>query len=722
MATLFTKVMQSGIPPPNWTRSKVSLLYKSGDPADPANFRMIALSNAVGKIYHQILAERFEQFMLDNELIDNTLQKAFLKGISGCTEHNVVIHELLSHAKSKSRSIHVTWFDLADAFGSVNHNLIHFTLQRHDFPPLIQCYIKNLYSTLSGQVRTKEWVSNEFQFQRGIFQGDPLSPLVFILCFDPIIQFLKVNSTFGYDLDGTRIITAPFADDFCLVTGNKRSHQRLLNEIDHHIKSMGLRLKPSKCRSLSFSSGKFNDVIFSVGDDQISSVGNEVHKYLGAVITKNLTSSDIHEYLSSKIEKSLKNIDSSLIRNEYKLKVYSRYLLSSLRFDLTVNDMTYTHCKSLDMLSNRFLKKWCGLPRPGTLAFVHMPNGLAIPSISDLYTQCHTLSYISMREKGDDLVNHCLDSQLDRESKWVRKRSIIVKSDEVYSSVKGVHPTLKGKKKEAKKILTHEVSTIWHTHVKDLVVQGRFLDLLSMESNCMIWKSIMYNLPVKVLKFLVNAVSDTVNTRANLLRWGKSTTSKCRHCDCVETLNHVLNCCSVFLSQGRYTWRHNNVLKCFVEMITESISPDTKILHDIPYLTGYSPVSTIPLPCTQTNLKPDLCIYDENSKKIMIMELTVPFELGIEKAHQYKVNKYSSLVTDIRNNNYEVEYLAIEVGSRGFISSNNTQRLKQMLGYFHERNTKPREFQDKLSKMALVSSFAIYCAKGEPSWQDCNNL
>ena len=557
---------------------------------------------------------------------------------------------------------------------------------------------------------------------RGIFQGDPLSPLVFILCFDPIIQFLKVNSTFGYDLDGTRIITAPFADDFCLVTGNKRSHQRLLNEIDHHIKSMGLRLKPSKCRSLSFSSGKFNDVIFSVGDDQISSVGNEVHKYLGAVITKNLTSSDIHEYLSSKLEKSLKNIDSSLIRNEYKLKVYSRYLLSSLRFDLTVNDMTYTHCKSLDMLSNRFLKKWCGLPRPGTLAFVHMPNGLAIPSISDLYTQCHTLSYISMREKVDDLVNHCLDSQLDRESKWVRKKSIIVKSDEVYSSVKGVHPTLTGKKKEATKILTNEVSTIWHTYVKDLVVQGRFLDLLSMESNCMIWKSIMYNLPVKVLKFLVNAVSDTVNTRANLLRWGKSTTSKCRHCDCVETLNHVLNCCSVFLSQGRYTWRHNNVLKCFVGMITESISPDTKILHDIPYLTGYSPVSTIPLPCTQTNLKPDLCIYDENSKKIMIMELTVPFELGIEKAHQCKVDKYSSLVTDIRNNNYEVEYLAIEIGSRGFISSNNTQRLKQMLGYFHERNTKPREFQDKLSRMALVSSFAIYCAKDEPSWQDCNNL
>ena len=164
------------------------------------------------------------------------------------------------------------------------------------------------------------------------------------------------------------------------------------------------------------------------------------------------------------------------------------------------------------------------------------------------------------------------------------------------------------------------------------------------------------------------------------------------------------------------------MLKCFVDVIIGNISLDTKLFHDIPHLTGYSPVSTIPLPCTQTNLKPDICIYDENNKKILIMELTIPFEFGIEKAHKYKVDKYSSLITDIRSNGYEVEFLAIEVGSRGFISSDNNQRLKQMLGYLHERNTRPHEFRDRLSKMALVSSFAIYCAKDEPTWQECRNL
>ena len=523
-------------------------------------------------------------------------------------------------------------------------------------------------------------------------------------------------------MDGRRIITLPFADDFCLVTNNKRSHQRLLKEIDHRIKSMGLRLKPSKCRSLSLSSGKFADIDYVIGEDRIYSIGSDIHKYLGAVLTKNLTSGDIHEYLSKKIENSLTNIDKSLVRHEYKLKVYTRYLLPSLRFDLTVNDMTQSHCKSLDALTNRFLKKWCGLPRPGTIAFVHMPNGLDIPSISDLYAECHTLSYISMRENGDDLVNHVLDSQLDRESKWVRKKSSIVSCDEVYSSVKEKEPTLKGKKKEAKKILSQEVSTIWHSHVKELIVQGKFLDLLSLESTCTIWKSIMYNLPVKVLKFLVNSVSDTVNTRANLLRWGQSTTNKCKHCCCVETLCHVLNSCSVFLSQGRYTWRHNNVLRCFVEVAAQSISPDKKIFHDIPSLIGYSPVTTIPLACTQTELRPDFCLYDEKKKTIVIMELSVPFELGIDKAHKYKVDKYSALITDIKNNGFQVEFLAIEIGSRGFVSSENTRSLKRFLQCMDNQNTKPREFRNMLSRMALVSSFAVYCAKDEASWQDCETL
>lgn len=99
------------------------------------------------------------------------------------------------------------------------------------------------------------------------------------------------------------------------------------------------------------------------------------------------------------------------------------------------------------------------------------------------------------------------------------------------------------------------------------------------------------------------------------------------------------------------------------------------------------------------------------------MELTVPFELGSDKTHIYKTEKYTPLITDIQNNGFDVVFLAIEI-----VSSENMTRLKTFLSGLDEKGTKPREFRDKRGKMALVSSFAIYCAKDEPSWQEFNLL
>ena len=47
-------------------------------------FRMIALTSTLGKLYHQIKAERMADFMSKNGYIDEATQKAFIKGVNGC--------------------------------------------------------------------------------------------------------------------------------------------------------------------------------------------------------------------------------------------------------------------------------------------------------------------------------------------------------------------------------------------------------------------------------------------------------------------------------------------------------------------------------------------------------------------------------------------------------------------------------------------------------------
>ena len=64
-------------------------------------------------------------------------------------------------------------------------------------------------------------------------------------------------------------ITLPYADDFCLITTNKRTHQKLINEINNNINSMGMKLKPSKCRSFSLSRGSSKVVDFFIGESHL---------------------------------------------------------------------------------------------------------------------------------------------------------------------------------------------------------------------------------------------------------------------------------------------------------------------------------------------------------------------------------------------------------------------------------------------------------------------
>ena len=97
-------------------------LHKAGETSDPVNFRPIALTSNVGKLFHQILSNRISGFLMNKGFIDATTQKAFLSKINGCQDHNLILMEVLNHSRAHKKTVHVTWFDLEDAFGSISHD------------------------------------------------------------------------------------------------------------------------------------------------------------------------------------------------------------------------------------------------------------------------------------------------------------------------------------------------------------------------------------------------------------------------------------------------------------------------------------------------------------------------------------------------------------------------------------------------------------------------
>ena len=123
--------------PSQWKFAVIKLIGKSSaadDPTSPSNFRPIALTSCVGKLFTTILRNRWLSYMTTNGYLDKSVQKAFMKATPGCIEHQSKLAAILAEARKAHKSLAVCWLDLANAYGSVHHSLIQFSVQHYHAP------------------------------------------------------------------------------------------------------------------------------------------------------------------------------------------------------------------------------------------------------------------------------------------------------------------------------------------------------------------------------------------------------------------------------------------------------------------------------------------------------------------------------------------------------------------------------------------------------------
>ena len=128
--------------------------------------------------------------MVKNEYIKTSTQKGFLFGVPGCVEHSFALFEALRKAQLEKRAFVISWIDLANAYGSVKHNLIQFALNWYHVPLSIQRLIFDYYEKLCAKITTNKWDTKFFSFDIGLFQGCVLSTILFD-CLQPAARFSR---------------------------------------------------------------------------------------------------------------------------------------------------------------------------------------------------------------------------------------------------------------------------------------------------------------------------------------------------------------------------------------------------------------------------------------------------------------------------------------------------------------------------------------------------
>lgn len=202
-----------------------------------------------------------------------------------------------------------------------------------------------------------------------------------------------------------------------------------------------------------------------------------------------------------------------------------------------------------------------------------------------------------------------------------------------------------------------------------------------------------------------------------LKRWGKRVNDRCAFCGNIETLAHVLSNCSTALTQGRFTWRHNSVLISVIKLIRPHLRNGMTLYADIP---GHQAPhgGTIPPNVLVTALKPDIVIVNELSEEIVVFELTCPWDSNIDRSHSYKSEKYAPLVTDL-SHRHVVSFFSVEISARGQVTKSNQTRLKSFLHKCCNCTSGMSKVLTRISsKAALLSSYSIFSARREPTWEN----
>ena len=158
LATLFSKILLESHPPPSARCcARIKLIHKGGDTSKPANFRPIALTSVVGKLLNKIIATHLEEFLLENKIINPSLQKGFLSGINDTMEHIFSLSAIIDNVRQNKLPLALTFVDLRNGFGSVSHTYIKDILEYVKLPNEVQFYVSTLYANLSAYIATKQW-------------------------------------------------------------------------------------------------------------------------------------------------------------------------------------------------------------------------------------------------------------------------------------------------------------------------------------------------------------------------------------------------------------------------------------------------------------------------------------------------------------------------------------------------------------------------------------
>ena len=285
---LFNMFIKCGFLPDMFMSSAIVPLVKckSGDLADVNNYRAIAISSAISKIFEHIIASH-----LYTVADCDSSQFGFKTGHSTslCTS---VFKRVVEHYINRGSHVFVCFIDFSKAFDKVNYWKLLNKLLDDNVDSNITRILAFWFCKQVASVRWHSAVSQPFDIGNGTRQGGVLSPYLFSRYIRELLMELELTQL-GCNVGGMLINTLAYADDIVLLAPSWRALQKLIDVLFVHSTKIDMLCNTQKSVCMVFNPRDRNKLVstsypnFTLGSSLLQFAS--AFKYLGHMITNDLS-------------------------------------------------------------------------------------------------------------------------------------------------------------------------------------------------------------------------------------------------------------------------------------------------------------------------------------------------------------------------------------------------------------------------------------------------
>ena len=357
---LFNKIWNGDFPS-EWNSASIVSIPKKGDLSDCNNYRGISLINVGLKILSKIVTKRISDYALSHGFIRP--EQFGFRNKEECISLYISIREICQRRKIKGKFTYLAFLDLKKAYDSVPIYNILTKLFNIGIRDKCLQFIKNLYLTSKARASHFGCLSDEFPIHRGVRQGCPLSPILFNIFINDVLDKCR---RYGVVVEGKKCCGGLFADDIVLIAPGKSSLRNILNKVHEWALTNEMTFGINKCATLVVKPLKFTnhnnyvDPTFYLGINPIPKTNQ--YTYLGIPFNESLSLKPITSNLNSKLNYTLNSyfrfLTNRFVPFYLKRLVLIYYILSTVVYYAPLLGSNKSNTKKAQTILNRGMY-WC---------------------------------------------------------------------------------------------------------------------------------------------------------------------------------------------------------------------------------------------------------------------------------------------------------------------------------------------------------------------------